>query len=154
MIHLVTDSTAYLPPEIKAQYNIHTISLKIIVGGQTFDEDGGITKDEFYRLLAKVDTTPTTSQPSAGEFEALYRQHVRRVYALCLRLSGNVALAEDLTQEAFVRAWRKLDQFRGESAFSTWLHPLAVNVAPLLKVTISLKSFPTFWRLRMMPSPN
>jgi RNA polymerase sigma-70 factor (ECF subfamily) len=62
-------------------------------------------------------------------FEALYRRHVRRVYALCLRLSGNVALAEELTQEAFVRAWRKLDQFRGESAFSTWLHPLAVNVA-------------------------
>jgi DNA-directed RNA polymerase specialized sigma24 family protein len=62
-------------------------------------------------------------------FEALYRQHVRRVYALCLRLSGNVALAEELTQEAFVRAWKKLAQFRGESAFSTWLHPLAVNVA-------------------------
>jgi RNA polymerase sigma-70 factor, ECF subfamily len=62
-------------------------------------------------------------------FEALYRQHVRRVYALCLRLSGNAALAEELTQEAFVRAWKKLAQFRGESAFSTWLHPLAVNVA-------------------------
>jgi DegV family protein with EDD domain len=77
MIHLVTDSTAYLPPEIKAQYNIHTISLKICVGGQTFDEDGGITKDEFYRLLAKVETAPTTSQPSAGEFEALYRQLVQ-----------------------------------------------------------------------------
>ncbi len=62
-------------------------------------------------------------------FEALYRQHVRRIYALCLRLSGNSALAEELTQEAFVRAWKKLAQFRGESAFSTWLHPLAVNVA-------------------------
>ena len=62
-------------------------------------------------------------------FEALYRQHVRRVYALCLRLSGDVGLAEELTQEAFVRAWKKLAQFRGESAFSTWLHPLAVNVA-------------------------
>jgi len=74
MIHLVTDSTAYLPPEIKAQYNVHTISLKICVGDQTFDEDGGITKEEFFRLLAKVETTPTTSQPSAGEFIALYQQ--------------------------------------------------------------------------------
>jgi len=74
MIHLVTDSTAYLPPEIKARFNVHTISLKIIVDGQTYDEDGGITKDKFYRLLAKVDTTPTTSQPSAGEFMALYQQ--------------------------------------------------------------------------------
>jgi len=74
MIHLVTDSTAYLPPEIKAQYNVHTISLKVCVGDQTFDEDGGITKEEFFRLLAKVETTPTTSQPSAGEFIALYQQ--------------------------------------------------------------------------------
>jgi RNA polymerase sigma-70 factor, ECF subfamily len=62
-------------------------------------------------------------------FEALYRQHVPRTYALCLRLSGNASLAEELTQEAFVRAWKKLAQFRGESAFSTWLHPLTVNVA-------------------------
>jgi RNA polymerase sigma-70 factor, ECF subfamily len=62
-------------------------------------------------------------------FEALYRQHVGRIYALCLRLGGEVARAEDLTQEVFVRAWQKLAQFRGESAFSTWLHPLAVNVA-------------------------
>jgi RNA polymerase sigma-70 factor, ECF subfamily len=68
-------------------------------------------------------------QGDLAAFEALYRQHVRRVYALCLRLGGNVALAEELTQEAFVRAWKKLDQFRGESAFSTWLYPLAVNVA-------------------------
>jgi DegV family protein with EDD domain len=74
MIHLVTDSTAYLPPEIKAQYNVHTISLKVCVGDQTYDEDGGITKEEFFRLLAKVETTPTTSQPSAGEFIALYQQ--------------------------------------------------------------------------------
>lgn len=72
------------------------------------------------------------SRAQAGDlaaFEELYRQHVRRVYALCLRLSGDSALAEELTQEAFVRAWKKLVQFRGESAFSTWLHPLAVNVA-------------------------
>jgi RNA polymerase sigma-70 factor (ECF subfamily) len=68
-------------------------------------------------------------QGDLAAFEALYRKHVRRVYALCLRLSGNAALAEELTQEAFVRAWTKLAQFRGESAFSTWLHPLAVNVA-------------------------
>jgi RNA polymerase sigma-70 factor (ECF subfamily) len=61
-------------------------------------------------------------------FEALYRRYVRRIYALCLRLSGDTSLAEDLTQEAFVRAWKKMAQFRGESAFSTWLHPLAVNV--------------------------
>jgi RNA polymerase sigma-70 factor (ECF subfamily) len=60
-------------------------------------------------------------------FASLYRQHHRRVYALCVRMSGDRALAEDLTQEAFVTAWRKLGSFRGEAAFSTWLHRVAVN---------------------------
>jgi RNA polymerase sigma-70 factor, ECF subfamily len=64
-----------------------------------------------------------------GAFEALYRSHVNRVYALSYRLCGSPDLAEELTQEVFVRAWRKLGSFRGESAFSTWLHPLTVNVA-------------------------
>jgi DegV family protein with EDD domain len=73
MIHLVTDSTADLPPDVKAKYNVHTISLKINVGDRSYDEEGGITKEEFYRLLADVATTPTTSQPSAGEFIALYK---------------------------------------------------------------------------------
>lgn len=63
-------------------------------------------------------------------FEALYRRHGARVHALCWRLAGgDQALAEDWTQEAFVQAWRKLDQFRGESRFGTWLHRVAVNVA-------------------------
>jgi DegV family protein with EDD domain len=74
MIHLVTDSTAYLPPDIIKQYDVHTVSLKVIVGDQTYDEEGGITKAEFFRLLADIATTPTTSQPSAGEFIECYEQ--------------------------------------------------------------------------------
>ena len=62
-------------------------------------------------------------------FERLYRENERKVFALCLRLSCDAALAEELTQEVFVRAWRKLGSFRGESAFSSWLYPLTVNVA-------------------------
>lgn len=63
-------------------------------------------------------------------FEELYRRHRNRVYALTWRLcGGDGALAEDLLQEAFVRAWKKLDSFRGESRFATWLHRLSVNVA-------------------------
>lgn len=62
-------------------------------------------------------------------FERLYRENERRVFALCLRLSSDPALAEELTQDVFVRAWRKLGTFRGESAFSSWLYPLTVNVA-------------------------
>lgn len=61
-------------------------------------------------------------------FEALYRAHVGRVFALCLRMAGSRSAAEDLMQEVFVRAWRKLAGFRGEAAFGTWLYRLAVNV--------------------------
>lgn len=60
-------------------------------------------------------------------FEALYRQHVERVYGLCLRMTGNASEAEDCAQEAFIQAWTKLPRFRGESAFGTWLHRVAVN---------------------------
>ena len=60
-------------------------------------------------------------------FECLYRSHCKRVYAVCLRMVGNTTDAEDLTQEAFLLVFRKLHTFRGESAFSTWLHRLAVN---------------------------
>jgi len=61
-------------------------------------------------------------------FEQLYGLHKRRVYSLCLRMTGNTAEAEDLTQEAFLQLYRKIGTFRGESAFSTWLHRLSVNV--------------------------
>jgi RNA polymerase sigma factor (sigma-70 family) len=65
-----------------------------------------------------------------GAFEALYRRHVRRVFGVIWRLVGGVeARAEELTQEAFLRAWQALPGFRGDSAFSTWLHRLAVNTA-------------------------
>ena len=60
-------------------------------------------------------------------FEQLYRMHIDKVYGLCLRMTGNVAEAEDCAQEAFIQAWNKLSKFRGESAFSTWLHRIAVN---------------------------
>jgi len=62
-------------------------------------------------------------------FEKLYRRHRDRIYALLWRLSGgDSALAEDLLQESFVRAWQKLGSFRGESRFGTWLHRLSANV--------------------------
>jgi RNA polymerase sigma-70 factor (ECF subfamily) len=72
-------------------------------------------------------------------FEYLYRLHSRRVYALCLRMVGNTAEAEDLTQEAFLLLLRKIHTFRCESAFSTWLHRLAVN---LVLMRLRKKSLP------------
>lgn len=61
-------------------------------------------------------------------FERVYRGHVDRVYALCTRMLGDRVVAEEVTQDVFVRVWEKLPGFRGEAAFSTWLHRVAVNV--------------------------
>jgi RNA polymerase sigma-70 factor, ECF subfamily len=60
-------------------------------------------------------------------FEELYNRHHRRVYSLCLRMLQNTAEAEDLTQEVFIQLYRKIGSFRGDSAFTTWLHRLTVN---------------------------
>ena len=61
-------------------------------------------------------------------FEALYARHKRRVFSLCLRMTGDYGQAEDFMQEIFLQLYRKIALFRGESAFSTWLHRLSVNV--------------------------
>jgi RNA polymerase sigma-70 factor, ECF subfamily len=76
----------------------------------------------------------------SAAFEFLYQLHGRRVYALCLRMVGNPADAEDLMQEAFLQLFRKIGTFRGESAFSTWLHRMTVNV---VLMRLRKKSLPT-----------
>jgi RNA polymerase sigma-70 factor, ECF subfamily len=82
------------------------------VGGRTGDPDA----------LARAQA----GDPHA--FADIYGQHKRRIYSLCLRMVNNAAEAEDLTQEAFLQLHRKIATFRGDSAFSTWLHRLAINV--------------------------
>ena len=64
----------------------------------------------------------------AAAFERVYRSHSRRVYSLCLRMVGDPTEAEDLTQEVFLHLFRKIGMYRGESAFSTWLHRMSVNI--------------------------
>jgi RNA polymerase sigma-70 factor (ECF subfamily) len=78
--------------------------------------------------LTEADAIRQAQRGDAGAFERLYHLHSRRVYSLCLRMVGNPAAAEDLAQEAFLQLFRKIQTFRGESAFSTWLHRLTVNV--------------------------
>lgn len=92
-------------------------------------------------LALATDTTDTAihdedvddqlvSRAAAGDsvaFEALYHRHVGRIYALCRRLAASTGLAEECTQEAFVQAWNALPGFRGESAFGSWLHRIAIN---------------------------
>lgn len=78
--------------------------------------------------LSEAEAIERAKQGDEEAFEALYHLHKRRVYSLCLRMTANTAAAEDLTQEAFLQLFRKIGTFRGESAFSTWLHRMAVNV--------------------------
>ena len=73
------------------------------------------------------DTVTRAQQGDPSAFRELYEAHVGRVHALCLRLAGTREEAEEHTQDVFVRAWERLGTFRGESAFSTWLHRLTVN---------------------------
>ena len=77
--------------------------------------------------VKSVDINSALSGEKMSGFDELYRKHYRRVYSICLRMTGNVAEAEDLTQEVFIQLHRKLGSFRGESAFTTWLHRLTVN---------------------------
>ena len=81
-------------------------------------------------------------------FRELYRHHAGRVYALCLRLTGNAGDAEERTQDVFVRLWDKIRSFRGESAFSSWLHRLAVNVVLNERRTTQRRE------LRVMPAED
>jgi RNA polymerase sigma-70 factor (ECF subfamily) len=78
--------------------------------------------------LPEAEAIRRAQRGDAEAFERLYRLHSRRVYSVVLRMVGNTAEAEDLTQEAFLQLFRKIHTFRGDSAFSTWLHRLAVNV--------------------------
>jgi RNA polymerase sigma-70 factor (ECF subfamily) len=78
--------------------------------------------------LSEAEAIERAKGGDAEAFEVLYNLHKRRVYSLCLRMTANTAQAEDLTQEAFLQLFRKIATFRGESAFSTWLHRMSVNV--------------------------
>lgn len=87
----------------------------------------GISRME---VEAQDETSLLVARAQAGDkaaFALLYRGHVARVHALCRRMLGDAGLAEELTQDAFVTAWKQLHSFRGEARFSTWLHRVAVN---------------------------
>jgi RNA polymerase sigma-70 factor, ECF subfamily len=82
---------------------------------------GGLTANE-------EDFVRCAQQGDRSAFERLYRAHVGRVYAICLRMSGECGQAEDLTQEVFIRTWKKLGSYQYKSSFSSWLYRLAINV--------------------------
>jgi RNA polymerase sigma-70 factor, ECF subfamily len=122
--------------------------------GQTPHGPFGKRRSAFRRPSSSEKSNPSTFDPStlseiiqraqlgdSAAFEVIYQQYGSRVYALCLRMLRNPVDAEDLTQEAFLQLFRKLHMFRGEAAFSTWLHRLTVN---LVLMRLRKKSPPTF----------
>lgn len=77
--------------------------------------------------MTDVELARRAGEGDVGAFEEIYKRHFRRVYALALRMTGNPTEAEDLTQEVFTTLYRKIGSFRGESAFTTWLHQITAN---------------------------
>jgi len=86
------------------------------------------TQNRASKAASDAELIARAQRGDEGAFAALFEVHKRRVYSLCLRMTGDTAEAEDLAQEAFLQLFRKIATFRGESAFSTWLHRLVVNV--------------------------
>lgn len=96
---------------------------------QELPECGEVRKDLTGKpVLSEKEAIARAKRGDALGFERLYQVHRARVYALCLRMTGNPTEAEDLTQDSFLIVFRKIGSFRGDSSFSTWLHRIAINV--------------------------
>jgi RNA polymerase sigma-70 factor, ECF subfamily len=123
---LNTGVTVVLLPTVRKPYNVQILS-RISRGAAG---KGNLTDPEKKQANDSIEASliEKAKQGDASAFQSLYDKHKRRVYSLCLRMTSNTAEAEDLTQEAFLQLFRKIGTFRGESAFSTWLHRLSVNV--------------------------
>lgn len=92
--------------------------------------------------LATAPVDGDVAAAAAGDrqaFERVYRTHAAKVYSLCLRMLADRALAEEVTQDVFVRVWEKLPGFRGDSAFGTWLHRVTVNVVLTRRKTTGIR---------------
>jgi RNA polymerase sigma-70 factor (ECF subfamily) len=122
---LNTEVTLVSPATTRKPYNVKIVS-RISRGAAGI---GNLTDPQRQPSDSiEADLIERAKHGDALAFQALYDKHKRRVYSLCLRMTSNTAEAEDLTQEAFLQLFRKIATFRGESAFSTWLHRLSVNV--------------------------
>jgi RNA polymerase sigma-70 factor (ECF subfamily) len=121
---MVVGSLARPAEEKRRSLNRDTHSIKDCISKKAAPPASPLASAE----LSEVEAIQRARDGDQTAFECLYCLHNRRVYAVCLRMVGNSAEAEDLTQEAFLLLLRKIHTFRGESAFSTWLHRLAVNI--------------------------
>jgi len=86
-----------------------------------------LREESFQANTPDIELCRLAAAGNLAAFELIYERYHRRTYSLCLRMTSNQTEAEDLTQEAFIQLFRKIGSFRGDSAFSTWLHRLTVN---------------------------
>jgi RNA polymerase sigma-70 factor (ECF subfamily) len=91
------------------------------------EQANSVTNNGMNNAASDFDLAQASAQGDMKAFETIYERHHRRVYSLCLRMVANATEAEDLAQEVFIQLFRKIGSFRGESAFTTWLHRLTVN---------------------------
>ena len=108
-----------LPLEIPQRKSLDGSLPSLVEMRDTTETQPGIDESDLIRKAQKG---------NSEAFEWLYQRHVKRIYALCLRMVSDPLRAEELTQDVFVRLWKSLGSFRHESAFTTWMHRLAVNV--------------------------
>src|SRR5580765_8613294 len=102
-----------------------------------FHSEQGIKSDEVHFYIdgsikeldkaTDLQLAKSAAQGDMAAFEEVYKRHHRRVYSICLRMLQNASEAEDLTQDVFIQLYRKIGSFRGDSAFTTWLHRMTVN---------------------------
>jgi RNA polymerase sigma-70 factor, ECF subfamily len=106
---------------------MHMTTAEVYPIWQTLEGEG--TEKRLVEVAGAQDyeLTQAASRGDMAAFEEIYRRHHRRVYSLCLRMTQNQSEAEDLAQDVFVQLFRKAGSFRGESAFTTWLHRMTVN---------------------------
>lgn len=131
-VNLASDPRALMRPDERGR--LGPISVREVAGIQppfmtstlSLAHEGQIL--EPHRRSASDDALVERAQQGQTDaFEALYRAHAPRVYALCLRLTADVAQANELTQDVFIRAWHALPEFRADADLATWLHRIAVN---------------------------
>jgi RNA polymerase sigma-70 factor (ECF subfamily) len=125
---ITTSPTSISASRDVALHGIFTSEEYLMSAGQTQQKPANQHLRRNPPIAGEAEAIAAAQAGDEKAFETLYALHKRRVYSLCLRMLGNVAAAEDLTQDAFLQLYRKIGTFRGDSAFSTWLHRLAVNV--------------------------
>lgn len=106
---------------------------------------------ELNSVSSDLELVRLAADGNLAAFELIYRRYYRRTFSLALRMTGSQTEAEDLTQEVFIQLFRKIGSFRGDSAFSTWLHRLTVNQ---VLMHFRKRSFKTKRPAKMAKCPN